>query len=157
MDQNYETVRRIMLSTNQIDGVYYFLAKQLGVNENMLAFLYALADGKPHSQKEICDKWLIPRTTINSIVKTMLSDGYIMFSEHRHAKEKTLVLTKVGQEYTDKLLADIYLAEEHAIVETLKQYPTEFVLALEDFSSRLYGEFQKMYRYKKEPAKNESF
>ena len=83
----------------------------------------------------------------------MLSDGYIMFSEHRHAKEKTLVLTKVGQEYTDKLLADIYLAEEHAIVETLKHYPPEFVLALEDFSGRLYGEFQKMYRHKKEHTK----
>ena len=71
MDRNYQIVRSIMLATNQIDGVYYFLAKKLGVNENALAFLYALDDGQPHSQKEISDAWLIPRTTIHSIVKMM--------------------------------------------------------------------------------------
>ena len=27
MDKNYETVRRIMLATTKIDGVYYFLAR----------------------------------------------------------------------------------------------------------------------------------
>ena len=51
MDRNYQIVRSIMLATNQIDGVYYFLAKKLGVNENALAFLYALDDGQPPFSK----------------------------------------------------------------------------------------------------------
>jgi DNA-binding MarR family transcriptional regulator len=155
MDKNYETVRRIMLSTNKIDGVYYLFAKQLGVNENTLAFFYALADRQPHSQKEISNEWLIPRTTINSIVKTMLKDGYIMFCGNQHTKEKALVLTETGQKYTDKLLADIYSIEKKAIVQTLKNYPPEFVSALEDFSNRLYNEFQEIYQCKKEHSKNE--
>lgn len=146
MDKNYETVRRIMLSTNKIDGVYYLFAKKLGVNENTLAFLYALADGEPHSQKEISDEWLIPRTTINSIVKTMLNERYVVFCTERHTKEKALVLTESGQKYAEKLLADIYSAEEKAIVEILKTYPSEFVLALEDFSNRLYDEFQAIFQ-----------
>lgn len=41
MSRNYELVRRIMLATNKVDGVYYLLGKQCGVNENTLAFLYS--------------------------------------------------------------------------------------------------------------------
>ena len=103
MDRNYQIVRSIMLATNQIDGVYYFLAKKLGVNENALAFLY----GQPHSQKEISDAWLIPRTTIHSIVKMMQKEGYIQFCTEQHKKEKAIILTEKGQKYTDSLLADI--------------------------------------------------
>lgn len=84
-----------------------FLAKKLGVNENALAFLYALDDGQPHSQKEISDAWLIPRTTIHSIVKMMQKEGYIQFCTEQHKKEKAIILTEKGQKYTDSLLADI--------------------------------------------------
>lgn len=146
MDENFELVRRIMLATNQVDGVYALLSKKQGTNANTLAFLYALIDRKLHSQKEISDEWLIPRTTINSIVKTMLAEGYIEFSGDMRGKEKALRLTKRGEAYTDKIFADIYEAEEQAIIGTLGQYSPEFVTALEDFAQRLHEEFQKQFK-----------
>ena len=85
MDHPYETIRRIMLAINQIDGLYYLLGRHYGVNENTLAFLYALDDERPHSQKEISDQWLIPRTTVNSIVKHMIADGRPWCSRTRAA------------------------------------------------------------------------
>ncbi|MFT4104468.1 MAG: helix-turn-helix domain-containing protein [Lacrimispora sp.] len=157
MDKNYETVRRIMLATNKIDGVYYLLGKNYGINENTLAFLYALTDGKPHSQKEISDEWIIPRTTINSIVKTMLAEGYIMFCSEQHTKEKAIVLTESGRKYADRFLKDIYSAEEKAIIGTLENYPPEFVSALEEFGNRLYQEFHEILQNKKEHIKHEQF
>ncbi|MGM9942584.1 MAG: MarR family transcriptional regulator, partial [Erysipelotrichaceae bacterium] len=33
--------------------------------------LYALNDDEKHSQKDICDGWSIPRTTINTIIKDL--------------------------------------------------------------------------------------
>ena len=39
----------------RIDGFYDEFAKKSGVKPNLLWILYALADGKEHSQKEICD------------------------------------------------------------------------------------------------------
>lgn len=146
MDANFHIVRRIMLATNKIDGVYYLFGKRLGVNENTLAFFYAMADGQPHSQKEISDQWLIPRTTINSIVKAMLAEGYIQFCPDQHAKEKELVLTDKGNGYKDKVLTDIYATEERAIAQTLQQYPPEFVEALECFSEGLREAFEAMGR-----------
>ena len=148
MDKNYETVRRIMLATTKIDGVYYFLARHYGINENTLAFFYALGDGEPHSQKEISDKWLIPRTTINSIVKTALADGEIAFTGKPHAKEKLLQLTPKGLESTNQLFNDIYLAEEQAIIDTLKNLSPEFVTALEYFSDRLHAGFDEIVNQK---------
>lgn len=153
MDKNYETVRRIMLATNKIDGVYYHFGKKYGINENTLAFLYALSDGKPHSQKEISDEWIIPRTTINSIVKTMLTKGYIVFCSEQHTKEKAIVFTESGKKYANRFLTDIYAVEEKAIIGTLQKFPPEFVLALEEFSSRLYQEFCEIFQHKKEHIK----
>ena len=157
MDQKYEIVRRIMLATNKIDGVYYLFGKKCGINENTLAFLYALADGKPRSQKEISDEWIIPRTTINSIVKTMLARGFIQFCSKHHTKEKAIVLTENGKEYADKYLTDIYLAEEKAISRTLQKFKPEFVSALEEFSNCLHEEFQEIFQYEKEQIKHEQF
>ena len=146
MDKNYETVRRLMLATNKIDGVYYLLARHYGVNENTLAFLYALDDDKPHSQKEISDQWLIPRTTIHSIVKNMLKDEYIVFTGEQHAKEKAIMLTEKGRAYASKLLKGIYMAEEQAIIDTLQNFPREFVTAVEFFSDRLQTGFDEIVR-----------
>ena len=88
MDKNYETVRRITLAINKMDGAYYLLARHYQINENTLIFLYALDDGHPHSQREISDEWLIPRTTINSLVKKLLSDGYIALLENSMRRRK---------------------------------------------------------------------
>ncbi|MDO4303526.1 MAG: MarR family winged helix-turn-helix transcriptional regulator [Bacillota bacterium] len=143
---NYEAVRRIMLATNKLDGVYYLFAKRHSVNENTLAFLYALSDGQLHSQKEISDEWIIPRTTINSIVKTMLAEGYIQFAPEQHTKEKNIVLTIKGQQYADDLFADIFKAEKKAIAGTLENFSPEFITALEDFGNRLFDELQNISR-----------
>lgn len=137
MENHSEALKRIMLAVNRLDGAYYFFAKRLGVNENALAFYYALADGEPHSQKEVSDQWLIPRTTIHSIVKSALAEGYIQFTLPRKAKEKTMVLTHRGRAYVDDLLAQINIAEEQAIQSTLERYSPEFITALEYFSGCL--------------------
>ena len=137
MEEHYQGLKRIILAVNRIDGAYYFFAKGLGVNENALAFYYALADGESHSQKAISDQWLIPRTTIHSIVKTALAQGYIQFSPQRQSKEKEMVLTEQGRAYVDGLLRQINQAEEDAIQPTLERFSPEFITALEYFSSRL--------------------
>ena len=126
MDRNYELVRRIGLAINKIDGVYYLLARHYGCNENTLAFLYALDDGQPHSQKEISDEWLIPRTTVNSTVKHMLADGYITCTTEPHKKEKAIMLTEKGRAYAAELFRGVYQAEEQAIIDTLEQFSPEF-------------------------------
>ncbi len=69
MDELHQLNRRLIAATSAADGAYYRWAVQSGVTPHTLDLLYALDDGLPHSQKQICEEWAIPKTTINTVVK----------------------------------------------------------------------------------------
>ena len=60
----------------KIDYFYAEIAKKSNVKPNLMWILYALDDGKSHSQKEISLSWDIPITTINTIVKELINDDF---------------------------------------------------------------------------------
>ena len=135
-----EEIRRIMVSVNVIDGIYAMGAKKIGIKDNSLSLLYALDDGKPHSQKEICEHWLIPKTTLNTIVKECVNAGYIVLDGIKHTKEKEIRLTDKGQQYAETILNQVYELERRAMEKTLSSYSPEFVQALEQFTAYLKEE-----------------
>ena len=67
----------------RIDGYYSEFAKKENVKANLLWIMYALSDNKPHTQKEICNEWDLPLTTINTIIKDL-------------EKQKLVKLLKIG-------------------------------------------------------------
>lgn len=151
-EEKIQLICRMTKAENKIDGVYYYFARHLGINENKLALLYALDDGMPHSQKDVSEEWMIPRTTINSIVRGMMAEGYIVLDSDSHTKEKALMLTEQGQAYARKLLQDIYDAEEQAMTETIQKYSTEFVDAIEFFGERLHESYHAMTKKQEEDS-----
>ena len=60
-----------MLSLTRIAEIYYRWGRKVGIKENLLALLYALSDGGHYTQKQICEEWLIPKTTINTLIKEL--------------------------------------------------------------------------------------
>lgn len=142
MEDSYENIRRLMLAINKIDGSYYFFARKLGVKENTLALLYALDDGKPHSQKQICEDWLIPKTTVNTVVKELQEAGYITLLLEDNTREKKILLTDSGKAYTEELLKKVYAAEQEALNRTLQDFSAAFINAFEYFSKCLCEEFE---------------
>jgi len=152
---NYRNeIRRLMIAVNQVEGLYYSAAKKLGVKENTLTFLYALDDGKSHSQKQICDEWFIPRTTINTIVKECVKAGYITLVNENHSKEKKVAITEIGKTHAKEVLQAVYHAEQNAMIETLAEFTPEFVAALEQFVENLQKEFeQQIIHQLKKPQK----
>lgn len=143
MNENFKEIRQLMLATNKIDGVYYFFAKKLGINENKLAVLYALDDGNPHSQKQICEEWLIPKTTISTIIKELEAEGYLTLVVGSHTKEKTICLTDKGVVYVKNIMKEVYEAEQAAMEKTVEKFSSDFVTAMGYFSDCLCNEFQK--------------
>ena len=96
-----------------VDGFYAEYAKKFDVKENLLWILYALNDGKQHSQKEICDSWDLPRSTVNTIMKELETDGYVSLSQIKGEKrELNVSLTDKGQIYAEELLAELYEIEK---------------------------------------------
>lgn len=128
-----DCVRRLVLCINRIDGKYYDLARENSAGENEVAVLCTLADGGVHSQKSICEEWLIPKTTINTVVHKMLGEGLVRVTNHS-GKEKMLALTDEGKTYADRTLAGMRAAELSAMQKTLERFSPQFIDAMEAFA-----------------------
>ena len=97
----------------KIDYFYAEVAKKSGVKPNLMWILYALDDGKSHSQKEISISWDIPITTINTIVKELIDDGYVeLIHIPGKRREMNIILTDKGKSYSKNILNDIYKMED---------------------------------------------
>ena len=97
----------------KIDYFYAEIAKKSNVKPNLMWILYALDDGKSHSQKEISISWDIPITTINTIVKELINDGYVdLIHIEGTRREMNIILTDKGKSYSKNILNDIYKMED---------------------------------------------
>ena len=103
-----------------VDAVYEDFAAESGVRSpTLLWILYALNDGEPHTQREICESWDLPKSTVNTVVTELKTGGYVTLSPIPGKKrEMTLALTKSGKKYANELLAGVY-AKEAAVFEQL--------------------------------------
>lgn len=139
-----ETVRQLVIAITNIDKTYSASTTRIGSQPTELWLFYALDDGEPHSQKQICDEWGFPRTTLNAIIKKNEAAGYLTLSLiPGKRREMQICLTEKGEAYAKKLLDVVYRAENRAMEETLKQYSSEFISALDFFERSLKLSFEK--------------
>lgn len=71
-----ETMRQFMIAICKLSKTYATRSTKNG-RQSEFWLIYALDDGEPHSQKQICDEWGFPRTTLNSITKKFEAEGYL--------------------------------------------------------------------------------
>lgn len=151
MENNRKDIRRIANAICEIDGAYYSLSKDAGVKENLFWLLYSLDDGEFHSQKQICDDWMLPRATVNTLIKECEAAGYITLqSIPGRKRELQICLTEAGTIYTRNALKDVYEAEENALKETLSHCAPSFIEDLELFTANLKAAFERMAGEKEE-------
>lgn len=149
MEDTRISIRRIANAISEADGAYYTLSKIAGVKENLFWLLYSLDDGEFHSQKQICEEWMIPRTTINTLIKECEASGYVTLRNIPGRKrELQICLTEAGIAYARKVLKDVYEAEEEALRNTLVQCSPTFISDIELFTSNLKAAFEKIVNEK---------
>ena len=140
MQDNRDEIRDVMISINVITGIYSLMAKKIGIKENTLTLLYALDDGKTHSQIEISREWLIPKTTLNTIVKECVATGLVELAPEEHTHEKRVFLTEAGRKAARSALNVVYALEQKAYEETLQTHSPDFSAALRTFTESLNRE-----------------
>ena len=105
MDALREKNRRLVAAVTMMDGAYYRWARSTGVTGQTLDLLYALDDGQPHSQKQICEEWLIPKTTVSTVVKACQAAGYLTLEAMPgQGRQRRLCLTPAGRAYAGRTL-----------------------------------------------------
>ena len=137
MDDLRTLSRRYVAAASAADGAYYRWARHSGVTMHTLDLLYALDDGLPHSQKQVCEEWLIPKTSINTVVRACREEGYITLEPMPdQPRQRQLCLTEAGRAYAREALEALYAAEEQAMAAAVERFGAEFVDAVEFFSAR---------------------
>ncbi len=137
MDELHQLNRRLIAATSAADGAYYRWAVQSGVTPHTLDLLYALDDGLPHSQKQICEEWAIPKTTINTVVKACQTAGYITLAPMPgQPRQRQLCLTPAGLAYARQTLEELYIMENQAMAAAAARFGPDFVAAMEFYSAQ---------------------
>ena len=101
-----EDARRLTTALFKIDEVYFANAQKNATKESELCLMYALDDGGPHSQRQIAEEWLIPKTTLNTIVKQWEREGLLTLSSMPgKRREMRVSLTEAGRACAKRSLA----------------------------------------------------
>ena len=142
MNAARESARRLTTALLKIDEVYFANAQKNATKASELCLMYALDDGNPHSQRQIAEEWLIPKTTINTIVKQWERRGLLTLSSMPgKRREMLLSLTETGKAHVEKQLDLVYWAESQAAAKTMARYSGAFIEAVEYFGQALKEAF----------------
>ena len=137
MDEIRALNRRFVAATSAAEGAYYRWAVRSGVTPHTLDLFYALDDGQPHSQKQICEEWGIPKTTINTVVKDCRAAGYITLEPMpNQPRQRQLCLTAAGAAYAKKAMQELYEIENQAMAAAVERYGPAFMDAMEFYCAR---------------------
>lgn len=142
MNDYRDEVYSLMLTTNRCIRVYYEIAKKMGIKENTLLLLDILSDKRQHSQRQICDDWHIPRTTLNTIIKECVRSGYLVLLPQTNSKEKLISLTESGQNFADQVTRTMKEAVQRSMEKVQEEYSTDFIMVFEKYVEYLENEIE---------------
>lgn len=125
-------------------GIYSAWSKKHGISYNEMLVLYTIRDNGFCTQKQICDSYLLPRQTINNVIRDMRERGLLAISSENCAgREKAFVLTEQGRAYAAPLLDSLNKIERQAIeligYENIRSM-AEAVLSYDDALSKAMEE-----------------
>lgn len=153
MEEIRKLNRRYIAAASAADGAYYRWAKHSGVTMHTLDLLYALDDGEPHSQKQICEEWLIPKTSINTVVTACREAGYVTLEPMPdQPRQRQVCLTEAGRHYARETLRDLYAAEDRAMCETVDRFGPAFLDAIEFWCARFRAHLDENLSEKEETS-----
>ena len=122
-----------------VDSFYDEFAKQSNISSALLWVLYALNDGKSHTQIEISNDWKLPKTTVNTVIKEIQKDGYVELVPIKgKRREMSIVLTESGKKFANNVLSDLYKKEAETY-KALSIEEQEIVVTLEKLARKLTG------------------
>lgn len=113
-----------------LEIIYEDYARKIGVSYNSLYILNTIFENENCTQKQICEKTLLPKQTVNNVISAFYKSGYIELCElPENRRIKTIKLTEKGEEYAKPLVMRIDKAS-HLAMEALSEEEQDKLLKL---------------------------
>lgn len=111
-----EKTRAFCNAWQSISMIYEDYARKSGISYNSLYILNAIQQIKDCTQKQICEKTLLPKQTVNNVITAFYKNGYIELREFpENRRIKTIHLTEKGEKYAGELIPHIHQADKVAM------------------------------------------
>ncbi len=104
----------------ETNHVYEEWAKRHGISACCLLTLISINEGgKQCTQKNISQRWSIPKQTVNMILKDLQNKKYVdLIPMQEDKRNKQIQFTVTGKEYADTILSELRKAEL-AVIEKM--------------------------------------
>ena len=100
----------------KMDRAYERYARSCGMNYSSLALLQLIWERQPCTQKELCALTMLPKQTINNLIRALQEKGYLTLAPNAsNRQERILTLTESGLRYAESILLPLLALEESAI------------------------------------------
>ena len=97
------------------DELYAAAAKRRGLSFHTLITLYALDQDEGSTQSQLAKAWMIPKQTLNTVIKELERQGYVYLRTGRDQKEKLVFFTPEGRAFATDSLRELYALEDRAV------------------------------------------
>lgn len=97
----------------QVSALHVRWANKHEISYPELMVLYALTTMGELTQKEICEGFGLLKQTVNTVIRDLKKKGYVILELSRtDRREKLVVLTKEGKEYSNAYIEPLLHVEE---------------------------------------------
>lgn len=142
-DRKMEELNRYYMLWREISYLYEDWSKAHGLSFNEVMVLYSIYEDSGNcTQKMISQKWLIPKQSVNTILKDFERKGFVEFVPLQSDKRNKLIKpTPTGMEYADRIITELRRLElfiiEQMGVENITQFNNSMALFAELFKKGL--------------------
>ena len=139
--------RRYILAYNQLlkecDNIYHDAAVRAGLSDCAFWILHALWEAEhPMTQSEIGDNASMPRQTVNSALKKLEKDGYLVLEKIDGRMGKSIHLTAAGMDFVQTHIAPVSAAEDRAVARFSDEEKEAFLATFRTLVDRLKAEIE---------------
>lgn len=121
----------------RVNASYAVIAQKYNMSYNTLMIIYILDDCDHVTQKDICEKMYLSKSTVNGLLKDLKSRGYVELVQGRNKKEKYIVFTEEGKRVNTKIQMDTDKFEAGILVWLGEESTKIFLQQAEKVSCRM--------------------
>lgn len=128
----------------ELEAIYDDYARTIGISYTTLFILNLISQYEDCTQKIICEKTMLPKQTVNNVIKKLLDQGYIQLETfHENQKTKKITFTENGKQYAEPLIQHIQTAECEAMNHFSKSHQKEFIKLMKQYVLKFRDAMQK--------------
>lgn len=130
-----EQVEKLTQKVKELSMLYRNAAGKSNVSDNEFLVWYALLVLKgDYTQQNICECWTLPKQTVNSIVKNMITKEFVYLETVPGTKNRKLIrLSPKGISHGQEIVMGIHVAEKKAFGRLSDEERNLFIRFIEKY------------------------